>query len=282
MLSQEIINNIQDLYANGLSKTAIAKQLNISTTTVGKYTKGISIVKDKMIGKSFGSLTVIERLEKNPNLANRCIRYLCRCVCGKEIEVNGNSLRTRHTTSCGCSRKGTTTKDLTNKFSGEIKFLYPTTERQDGHVVWQCECSCGRLIKLTSHDFGHTKSCGCLKESGGEKLIKQILTDNHIEFQTQYKFEDCVHIKPLPFDFAIFKNNQLRCLIEYNGEQHYKSTGGWNTKEHLLEQQVRDFIKLEYCKKKGIKLITIPYWEYENITWEYLKGKMDYELSSNS
>ena len=282
MLNQETINNIQMLYAGGLSKTAIAKQLNVSTTTVGKYTKDTKVVKDEMVGKTFGSLTVIQRLEKNPNLASRCIRYLCKCQCGKEIEVNGNSLRTGHTTSCGCSRKGTTAKDLTNMFSGEIKFLYPTEERQDRHIVWQCQCSCGRYIKLTSHEFGHTKSCGCVKESLGEKLIKQILVDNNVEFQTQYRFEDCAYKRSLPFDFAIFEKGSLICLIEYNGQQHYQITGGWNTKEQFELRQERDRIKEQYCDKNNIKLIIIPYFEYDNLNWEYLKGLIYDGLSSNS
>lgn len=282
MLAQETIKKIQTLYANGFSKSAIARQLNISATTVTKYTKNIKVVADEMVGKTFGSLLVVKRLEKNPNLASRCIRYLCKCNCGKEVEVNGNSLRTGHTTSCGCSRKGINQKDLTNLTSGEITFLFPTNERDDGHIIWQCQCSCGKQIKLSSHEFGHTKSCGCVKESLGEKKIQEILKEQGIDFQTQYKFKDCVFIRELPFDFAIFKNEELYCLIEYNGQQHYEITGGWNNEEHFKEQQARDFIKQTYCTKYGIKLIIIPYWEYEDITWDYLKGKMNYGLSSNS
>lgn len=180
------------------------------------------------------------------------------------------------------ARKGTNQKDLTNLTSGEITFLFPTNERNDGHIIWQCQCSCGKQIKLSSHEFGYRKSCGCVKESLGEKRIKEILKEQGLDFQTQYKFKDCVFIRELPFDFAIFKNEELYCLIEYNGQQHYEITGGWNNEERFREQQVRDFIKQAYCTKYGIKLIIIPYWEYEDITWDYLKGKMNYGLSSNS
>ena len=79
MLTQETIKKIQTLYANGLSKSAIAKQLNISATTVTKYTKDTKVIADEMGGKPFGSLLVVKRLEKNPDLASRCIRYLCKC-----------------------------------------------------------------------------------------------------------------------------------------------------------------------------------------------------------
>ena len=282
MLSQDTISNIQKLYENGQSKTAISKQLNISVTTVSKYTKGLTVVSDDMIGKKFGSLTVIKKLPKNPQIVSRCLRYLCVCDCGKEVDVLGSSLRSGHTTSCGCSRKGINQKDLTNLTSGEITFLFPTDERNDRHVIWQCQCSCGKQLKLSSHEFGRTRSCGCVKESLGEKRIREILEEQEIDFQTQYKFKDCTLTRELPFDFAIFKNEALYCLIEYNGQQHYETTGGWNNEERFKEQQVRDSIKQSYCAKCGIKLVIIPYWEYEDITWDYLKGKMNYGLSSNS
>lgn len=69
---------------------------------------------------------------------------------------------------------------------------------------------------------GGTTSCGCIN-SKGEKLIKQILNQNHINFIQEYTFPDLKSDKGyyLRFDFAIFKNNQLNCLIEFDGRQHY-------------------------------------------------------------
>ena len=51
------------------------------------------------------------------------------------------------------------------------------------------------------------------------KLIAKILTDNEILFKKQYKFNDLRSDKnyPLSFDFAIFKEEELKCLIEYQG-----------------------------------------------------------------
>ena len=76
----------------------------------------------------------------------------------------------------------------------------------------------------------------------------------------------------LLFDFAIFdKNNNLLCLIEYQGDIHFKSTGGWNTQESLIERQKRDLIKRQYCKKNNIRLIEILYTDYNKISKEYLE-----------
>lgn len=52
-------------------------------------------------GNRYGMLTVIERAgrTKHDNAT-----WLCRCDCGKEIPVNGTTLRRRQTVSCGCQR----------------------------------------------------------------------------------------------------------------------------------------------------------------------------------
>lgn len=58
--------------------------------------------------------------------------------------------------------------------------------------------------------------------------LKNILTENNINFKTQYSFSDLLSDKnfPLLFDFAIFKDNgKLSHLIEYNGKQHYPILG---------------------------------------------------------
>jgi hypothetical protein len=51
-----------------------------------------------LTGCSFGRLTVIEEADRTP----RGVRWLCRCDCGQNIIVNGVSLSTGNTKSCGC------------------------------------------------------------------------------------------------------------------------------------------------------------------------------------
>lgn len=56
------------------------------------------MVKD-MIGKQFGRLTVIEYAGQN---YRHRATWLCKCTCGNTKIVDGNSLRTGGTRSCGC------------------------------------------------------------------------------------------------------------------------------------------------------------------------------------
>lgn len=274
MLDNQTIQKIQEMYRNGIYKKDIAQKLNISITTISKYTKGISVLYDDMVGKKFGNLEVLYRAEKRKDLSSRCIRYICKCKCGNIVEVNGNSLRTGHTISCGCSRKNTTTKDLTGLVVGKLKVLYSIEERKDNRVQWVCECECGNKIITSSSNLlqNRIKSCGCSKESLGEIKIKNELQKTNFKFIQQYKFLDCKYKSYLLFDFAIFdENDNLLCLIEYQGDIHFKSTGGWNNQKALIKRQKRDLIKKQYCQKNNIRLIEILYTDYDKISKEYLE-----------
>lgn len=53
-----------------------------------------------LVGQRFGKLVVIEMLDERNK--NDRIVYKCKCDCGNEVDVLGNSLTTNHTLSCGC------------------------------------------------------------------------------------------------------------------------------------------------------------------------------------
>ena len=56
------------------------------------------------IGTQFGYLTMIKDLGyRKQNSRDKRVRWsLCRCICGNEIEVLNNNLKTGGTKSCGC------------------------------------------------------------------------------------------------------------------------------------------------------------------------------------
>ena len=74
------------------------------------------------------------------------------------------------------------------------------------------------------------------------------------------------------FDFAIFEDNKLKCLIEYQGEQHYQSKNFFDERLSFSKRQEYDEKKRQYCKERGIKLIEIPYWDYERLDINYVKS----------
>lgn len=141
------------------------------------------------------------------------------------------------------------------------------------HNYWLFECTeCGaQFFKIPTNvkDFGECICPNCNEERyKGPKVIKEYLQKHNFTFEKEKRFEDCRYKSELPFDFAVYrKNGILKCLIEFDGEQHYKFIPHWHGDEEGFKiQQLRDNIKTEYCKKKNIKLIRIPYTEFNNIS----------------
>ena len=96
--------------------------------------------------------------------------------------------------------------------------------------------------------------------SNGEKIIEHILKNNHVDYIKQYSFSECRNTYKLKFDFAIFDRNELKCLIEYDGLQHYRPIEFFGGQSAFEKARARDEIKDKYCKQNNILLIRIPYY----------------------
>lgn len=116
---------------------------------------------------------------------------------------------------------------------------------------------CGKTFSAKPSPIIHNVSgCPYCYASHGEDAVRQYLLDNDFSFEEQYTFDDCVYKRRLPFDFAVFKDNHLMFLIEYQGVQHYKPKFG---SEVFKLTKIRDQIKKDYCESHGIILAAIPY-----------------------
>lgn len=89
--------------------------------------------------------------------------------------------------------------------------------------------------------------------------VKNFLDYNNIEYVTEKRFKDCKHKQQLPFDFYLEKYN---CCIEVDGEQHFKAINYFGGEENLEVTKFRDEIKNTYCKENNIKLIRLPYFDW--------------------
>lgn len=109
------------------------------------------------IGKKYGKLTVIKKLERKEH---QTTVYLCRCDCGNFKEVNINKLHTGHVKSCGCMKRKI--KDLTGMRFGRL-VVDSFKGRECNKTLWNCTCDCGnKCITSTSGlTMGSTTSCGC-------------------------------------------------------------------------------------------------------------------------
>ena len=246
-------------------------------------------------GMRFGEWEVIER-DYHPTSKQHSTFWFCKChLCGKVYSVSRDSLINKKSECCNhCkgekikntqAEKGIT-KHIINPGDtfGLLTALtgpYHRSDRSHGSYI-KCKCSCGNIVEVAKKHLvqkeGRTISCGCASQSSGEIKIIQLLEKANIDFQSQYRIKD--FNLSSPFDFAIFNNGTLLGLIEYDGEQHFESIDFFGGEEKLKLQQERDERKNKWCKENNIRLIRIPYTEYDNLTIGYLLSFFP-ELSSS-
>lgn len=230
--------------------------------TLVKRHKGNSLV-----GQRFGKLVVL--VDDGTRDKRQRIMYKCQCDCGTITYAAATDLRIGTKKSCGCLASHDFRKRVKiGEVYGRLTVLEKTDRKQQSFIIYKCQCQCGNIIEVTSHNLksGHTKSCGCLK-SLGEARITTLLRDNGIQFQSEKRFDDCKDKRPLPFDFYI----ENLYVIEYDGSQHYEcdKNHGWNDISSYLQTQKHDKIKNDYCKEHDIPIIRIPY-THKNICLEDL------------
>lgn len=125
--------------------------------------------------------------------------------------------------------------------------------------------SCGNVYNVAPTHFLRGDRCAKCTFSKGEFTIAEFLERFDIPYEKEKSFADCVYKKALKFDFAIYKRDSLACLVEYDGEQHFRAVEHFGGERALIKTQRRDHIKSRYCADNGIPLIRISYWEYDNI-----------------
>ena len=234
-----------------------------------------------LTNKKFGRLQVLKQADniKTPNGRSH-VAWLCECECGNQIVVRGDNVRNGHTISCGCRKREIIAEagknrisDFIGKTFGRLTVKEDSGKRENnGNVLWECECSCGNIVYVSTSNLTRTKeptiSCGCAKSKGEEKIIGSLI-EAQIPFISQKKFDTCVFPdtgRQLIFDFYLPEQN---ILIEYDGEQHFHKVR--NDRYGYDGIIKRDNFKNQWCKTNNISLIRIPYTEYEQIDANYMR-----------
>lgn len=121
-----------------------------------------------LTNQKFGEWTALYSTKKNKR-----IYWHCRCDCGVERDVLQYSLTSGVSSSCGHDTcKGKKYVDISNQIFGHLTVLEKTDKRDNGAVVWKCQCSCGNYVYWPADRLKQTKNpnCGCQKR---ENLIGQ-------------------------------------------------------------------------------------------------------------
>lgn len=112
-----------------------------------------------------------------------------------------------------------------------------------------------------------------------EVRIHDVLSMANMPFEEEYTFPDLVTSRgvPLRFDFAVMDDcGNVDFLIEAQGQQHYRPVGRFGGAKALRVQMYNDRHKRDYCRIHGIRLVEVPYTDYDRISYDYIMHAAGY------
>lgn len=202
--------------------------------------------------------------DETNNMIFNCLR------CGKDFKTCSRDIHRYEMTQCGfCTNSDsnlTSEEDIADYIErhSESKLINGQRENQWSPVT--IECDCGRQFKTRLNTLKNKRKFRCdvctKKMSTAEYVTLQFLEKYDIPHVNEYTPAELGRLR---FDFAIFEHGEVVVLIELDGKQHYKPIPIWGGEERFILQQENDKRKTEYCKKKGIPLIRIPYFDFNRI-----------------
>jgi very-short-patch-repair endonuclease len=153
-----------------------------------------------------------------------------------------------------------------NLFIKELNELYPNEykvlDKYNGSFnKIKVKHKCGFIWEVRPHNLLLGKGCPqCNRKiSKGEKRIEKYLSEKEILFEKEKSFKE---LGQLRFDFYLPDKN---ILIEFQGQQHYKPIEWYGGQEKFFQQQNRDNLKKQFCKKNNYTLIEIKFDQFNNI-----------------
>lgn len=105
--------------------------------------------------------------------------------------------------------------------------------------------------------------------SKGEDKIVRLLNSARVRYEREVTMPRLTGKKgvPLRYDFGIYQNGKIVCLIEFDGEQHYQYNSHFNkTKSEFQYRRGCDRKKNEWAINHKIPLYRIPYWDLDSLT----------------
>lgn len=170
-------------------------------------------------------------------------------ICGHEINIEKKKIQT----------------DVI-KYNVELNqdFTFINKWYNNHRLQIKIKCQNDHVFDIGYFNFLNRRKCPFCGLSEGAKKIQNWLDKNHLDYKMEYKFDDLKsdYGNCLRFDFAVFINDEILSLIEYDGQYHFIKFYDDQSFDLL---QLHDNRKNEYCKNRLISLLRIPYWKFSNI-----------------
>ncbi len=284
-----VIEKIQKTKKNGCSylcrcECGVEKIINKSKLVTKNVASCGCSYFNNIIGLTFNSWTVLERIPNDPTLGKNEIKWKCRCKCGKISVVLGKCLKNGTSKSCGCliDELG---PNLTGRIFGYLTVVNKVKQKVLPYLgakwkrrAWNCVCNCGVNKIVTENQLLSNKytSCGCMRisrnidqnrlankksrkytprEASAKNVYWRNYDDGDISFEDFLVLsqKDCFYCGEKPSNRANrFKNDKTSSLeakelgeFIYNGLDRIDSTG-----KHTLNNIVTSCKICNYAKRR--------------------------------
>lgn len=175
-----------------------------------------------MIGKKFGRLTVLERVDDYvAESGRRDAAVLCRCDCGNVKRLRASVLKNGNTRSCGCYRK-------------EVSSVRNSTHGLSHSRIWNIwNCMierCEQKKNKSYKNYGAKGICVCDEWHKFENFVAWAMTNGYDENLTIDRIDSTKNYCPENCRWADRKtqnnNTSRNHLITFNGET--KTMAQWS------------------------------------------------------
>lgn len=188
-----------------------------------------------LTGKQYENYTVLRQGNGRTTKGGQYIStWICKCVCGKEFEVDGAKIRKNIVRSCGCLRYANRAKfyeDLTGRRFGRltvIRRLKPEEVKTEQYNWW-CKCDCGNEIAASANKLktGHTRSCGCLKNDFSIGDATRTHGMRHTRLYTIYASMKQRCYDPNRENYKYYGAKGVKVCDEWLGEHGFENFYSW-------------------------------------------------------
>ena len=268
-----------DEYYTNLNEVVSSGKMYCEFCSRGKRFNGfidyMSILNEYCNEKGYTLLT------DNVTRSRQKIEYICQKHKDKGVQHTNYDVLVKRGHGCkycgseqsGLSRRKNIDKaiELTERLGLEyVGYFYAKKNHPHNSILFVeyiCKVHRDLGVQVASYYDMQNRGFGCpsCKNTKYERFVEEVLIKNKIDYEFQFKFDDCRDKRPLPFDFYLKDRN---ILIEADGQYHFypvNFSGNDETAQRKFEEcQKHDKIKNEYCAKNNITLIRIPYYIFDD------------------
>jgi very-short-patch-repair endonuclease len=142
-----------------------------------------------------------------------------------------------------------------SKYWSELNNIKPRNVFKNTNMIkYKFDCPyCNNIYESDPANITSKGSwCECIRKKSELKLYNYLQTIlNNYAIEREKTFSWCKNILVLPFDFFI---EELKLIIELDGQQHFEQVGSWKTPKEIQE---RDIYKQKLANENGYSIIRI-------------------------